>query len=516
MSGGSNSGELHTRLAYVALALFSVLLIAGFVVADRFAPAGRRLAKVAGIDPPAYFGVSHSLLFDHDFDLSNEFRKLPPDADTYTRLQPETGRPGSAYAIGYSLLSMPFLGAGTLLDAAAGNPADGYSRFAMLGYCLTNIILTCLGLMVLFRFLQEACAFWGVSGARATWYALFATGAVYFGTTVAYYSFSQMSHASTFFCASLFMACWWKVRERTDVGGWALLGLFGGLLSICRWQEMFYVAAPFVFDLTDKRLLSRFLPWLRSRAVYLGVAALCWIPQLLEWKSIYGKFLTNPYAGMLVFPPRWVPQFLFSSQNGWFFWTPLALVGVCALLYGLVRAGRAFLPWLLVIALEVTLVSSVRVFWHGADAFSSRYMTSSAPLVALGLVTILCVANRLLLRVTISLIAACCLFTSLFAVQFRLDLIPRSERLTAAECFTDKLRILQVRRRKAAVQQARNYLQQGSADAAVQTLERAADLYGSDRDVWKVMSAAYRAAGRTPDAENADRQWQKVMQSRLW
>jgi hypothetical protein len=279
---------------------------------------------------------------------------------------------------------------------------------------------------------------------------------------------------------------------------------------------MFYVAAPFVFDLTDKRLLSRFLPWLRSRAVYLGVAALCWIPQLLEWKSIYGKFLTNPYAGMLVFPPRWVPQFLFSSQNGWFFWTPLALVGVCALLYGLVRAGRAFLPWLLVIALEVTLVSSVRVFWHGADAFSSRYMTSSAPLVALGLVTILCVANRLLLRVTISLIAACCLFTSLFAVQFRLDLIPRSERLTAAECFTDKLRILQVRRRKAAVQQARNYLQQGSADAAVQTLERAADLYGSDRDVWKVMSAAYRAAGRTPDAENADRQWQKVMQSRLW
>jgi hypothetical protein len=516
MSGGSISGGPRTRLPYVVLGVFTVLLIAGFVVADRFAPAGRRLAKVGGIDPPAYFGVSHSLLFDHDFDLTNEFRRFPPDDNPWTRVRPETGRPGSAYAIGYSLLSMPFLAAGTLLDAVAGNPADGYSRFAILGYCLTNIILTCVGLMVLFRFLEQASLFWGVSGARATWYGLFATGAVFFGTTVAYQSFSQMSHASTFFCASLFVACWWKVRERTDVGSWALLGLFGGLLSICRWQEMFFVAAPFLFDLTDKKFWSRFLPWLRSRAAYLGVVALCWIPQLLEWKSIYGKFFSNPYGDVLVFPPQWVPQFLFSSRNGWLFWTPLALVGVCGLLYGLVKAGRAFLPWLVVIALEVTLVSSVPVTWHGGDAFGSRYMTSSAPLVALGLVTILCVSNRLLRGITIWVTAACCLFTSLSAVQFRLDLIPRAERLTAAECFTDKLRILQVRRRKAAVQQARNYLQQGSADAAVRTLERAADLYGSDRDVWNVLRAAYRAAGRTAEAENADRQWQRVMQSRLW
>jgi hypothetical protein len=516
MSGGFISGGSRTGLAYVVLGVFSVLLIAGFVVADRLAPAGRRLAKVAGIDPPAYFAVSHSVLFDHDFDLSNEFRRYPSDDNPWTKVRPETGRPGSAYAIGYSLLAMPFLGAGTLLDAVAGNPADGYSRFAVLGYCLTNLILTCLGLMVLFGLLQQVSALWGVSGQRATWYALFATGAVFFGTSVAYYGFSHMSHASTFFCASLFMACWWKVRERTDVRGWALLGLFGGLLSICRWQEMFFVAAVFLFDLTDKTLWSRFLPWLRSRAAYLGIVALCWIPQLLEWKSIYGKFFSNPYGNVPDFPPPWVPQVLFSTRNGWLFWTPLALVGVCGLLYGLAKAGRVFLPWLVVIALEVTLVSASSATWHGGDAFGCRYMTSSAPLVALGLITILCVANRSIRLITICVTAVCCLFTSLFAVQTRLDLIPRGERLTAAECFTDKLRILQVRRRKVAVQQARNYLQQGSADAAVRTLERAADLYGSDREVWNVLRTAYRAAGRTAQAENADQQWQRVMQSRLW
>ena len=516
MSCGLISGERSTRWAYVVLAVFAVLLVAMFVIADRLAPAGRRVAKVAGVDPPAYFGISHSLLFDHDFDLSNEFRRLPPDSDYYTRVRPETGRPASGYAIGYSLLSMPLLGAGTLLDALVGNPADGYSRFAMLGYCLTNVILTCLGLAVLFRFLQQASAMWRVSATRATWYALFATGAVFFGTTVGYCSFSQMSHASTFLFASLLMACWWRVRERTDVGGWALLGLFGGLLSICRWQEMFYVGAPFLFDLTDRRLWSRFLPWLRSRAAYLGVVGLCWVPQLLEWKAIYGKFFTNAYSGLLTFGPPSYALFLTSSHNGWFLWTPLALVGVCGLVYALVKAGRVFLPCLVVIALQVTLIASVQVFWHGADAFGSRYMTSSAPLVALGLVAILCAANRLLLRVTIALVTVCCLFTTLFAVQYRLLLIPRNERLTAAECFTDKLRILQVRRRKAAVQQARDYLQQGSVDAAIRALEQAKDRYGTDRDVWDVIRVAYWAAGRTPEAENADRQWQRVMQSRLW
>ena len=119
-------------------------------------------------------------------------------------------------------------------------------------------------------------------------------------------------------------------------------------------------------------------------------------------------------------PPPWIPEFLFSSQNGWFFWTPLALLGVAGLVFGLVKVGRVFLPWLVVIALEVTLVSSVRTEWHGADAFGARYMTSSAPLVALGLITLLFAASRVMRAITISVAVACCLFTSLFALQFRL------------------------------------------------------------------------------------------------
>jgi hypothetical protein len=115
----------QVRSSYIALSILTILLMSGFVLADGFAPGGRRIAKVTGVDPPAYFGVSHSLLFDRDFDLSNEYRRVPPDDNPWTRVRQETGHPGSAYPIGYSLLAIPFLGAGTVLDAMAGIPRTG-------------------------------------------------------------------------------------------------------------------------------------------------------------------------------------------------------------------------------------------------------------------------------------------------------------------------------------------------------------------------------------------------------
>ena len=129
MGGGIFQKEPPNRFFYLALVAFAIVLMAGFVVADGFAPGGRRIAKVAGVDPPSYFAVAHSLLFDHDFDLRNEYLKVPPEDSPWNRVRPETGRPGSAYAIGYSILAMPFLAAGTLVDKLAGNPADGFRPF---------------------------------------------------------------------------------------------------------------------------------------------------------------------------------------------------------------------------------------------------------------------------------------------------------------------------------------------------------------------------------------------------
>ena len=513
---GAQVQAVTKRICYLILGIFAVVLTASFVIVDRIAPAGRRLAKVAGVDPPAYFGTAHSLLFDRDFDLSNEYQRVPPDDNPWTRVRPETGHPGSTYGVGYSLLAIPFLGAGTLADAMAGNPADGYSRFAMLGYCLTNVILTCIGLFALFSFLRGTAELWGVSDSRAPAYALFVTIAVFFGTNAGYYAFSQMSHASTFFAISVFLAIWWRVRNRTDVGGWALLGLAGGVLSICRWQEILYLGAPLLYDLANGGLSGIRLR-LRSRIAYAAAGALCWVPQLIEWKYIYGKwFLVPQGSGVFSFPPHSIPEVMFSSRNGWFFWTPLALLGTVGLLFGAYRFARVFLPWMVVIAMEVVVIASLPTSWHGGQSFGSRYLTTTAPLIAWGLVSVLYAAPRVVRELTAAAAVACCGFTMLSAIQARLDLVPGNERLTPAEGFSDKLRLLQVRRRKAAVQRAEGLLASGSADAAVQTLEGAAAAYGEDRYVLGALSRAYRASGREADAENAEGRGNRLMASRLF
>jgi hypothetical protein len=176
---------------------------------------------------------------------------------------------------------------------------------------------------------------------------------------------------------------------------------------------------------------------------------------------------------------------------------------------------RVYLPWMVVIALEVLLIGSLPTTWNGADSFSARYLTSSAPLIAFGVLTILCAAGRVWRPLLMAAVAVCCLFTVLFAIQFRLDLIPRNDRLTAAECFTDKLRLYAVYKQKVAVKQARDLLLHGSPEAAVATLEKA-QAYGENREVLSTLSAAYHATGRDADARRSAGQLDRLVQARLW
>jgi hypothetical protein len=501
------------RYCYFILCLFTLSLIASFVVADGFAPAGRKLSKVTGIDPTGYFGVSHALLFHRNFNLTEEYTRVKPDENPWTAVRKETGMPGTIWAIGYSILATPFLATGTLVDAADGHPADGYSRFAILGYCMTNIVLTGVGMIALFTFLRDLAEFWAIPLPDSAIYALFATFATFFGTSVGYYSVSPMSHASTFFCVSMFLACWWRVRNRTGLGSWALLGLIAGFLSITRWQDIFFIGGPLLCDLIGAPL--DFRKRLACRIGYLIAAGVCWIPQIAEWKFIFGKYAPpSPGDGFFVFPPLFVLQALFSTRNGWVAWTPLVLLGIAGLIWSAIRVPRLFLPWVVVLSLELALTGSMRT-WHGGEGLGNRYMTSSTPLIALGVLTLVCLTRGYMRTAVIAGTVACSLFSVISAVQFRLDLVPRDDRLTLSEYLTDKLRLREVRRRKVAVKEAESLLERGSPADAARVLETA-EFYGPDRDVLRDLSKAYREGGDPLKAQQVDQQLQLLVQNRLF
>ena len=123
------------------------------------------------------------------------------------------------------------------------------------------------------------------------------------------------------------------------------------------------------------------------------IGPLVLLPQLLEWREVYGVWLTIPQGeGFLQFPPAFTLKVLFSSQNGWFVWTPVTAIGVVGLLVGLRRCPMLFSGLLVALIAEIVLVGGVRT-WHG-HWFGLRYLTSLAALVAAGIFCLACSVRR--------------------------------------------------------------------------------------------------------------------------
>jgi len=506
---------MSPRIGLLLIAGFTLVLLTSFIALDQLAPAGRRLAKVHGEDPVSYFAIAHSVLFDHDFNQSNEFERMPPTGRMWTANQPATGLPGSPWGLGYSFMEMPLLALGTGIDALAGNPADGYSHWAVFFYCIGSLLMTGGGMAALFLLLRAVGEYWKIMPEdHQSAYALLVTFVIFFGTNVGYYAFSEMAHSATFLFASLFLLTWWRVRDSESQRDWLVLGFVGGYLSICRWQDVLYLGGPLLYDLFGGNVLKR-SQWWRARLLYGAAIGVCWIPQIMEWKVIYGKYLTIPQGGgIFSFPPPHMLQVLLSSQGGWFIWTPVTILGVTGLCLGAFKATRIYLPWIIVLTLQIVVVGSVS-FWHGIEAFGSRYMLSNTPLIGFGVITFFGVSTVWVRRSLALVCAVCCVFTVLFAVQFRLDLVPKVTPLTFSELVTDKLRLRQVRQRMVAAQQARELLQKGNTDPAIRTLESVLPL-GEDRQIYQLLEVAYRAAGRNEQADAAGLKYKKVLASQLY
>ena len=507
---------LNRKIGIWTIVLFTIVLLVGFVTLDEIAPAGRKLATIRGIDAVCYFDIAHSILFDHDFNLTNEFERMPQDSrSNWTRRRPETGLPGSVWAVGYSILQLPLLALGTGIDALVGNPADGYSRWAIFCYSIGTLLMVGFGMLALYCLLESIGSYWQIRELPRAGYGLFITFVTFFGTNVGYYAFSRMSHSSTFLLACLFLYMWWRVRDSESRRHWLFLGLLGGFLSICRWQEIFYLAGPLLYDLLGGEFRKKSPKFWQAKVIYGIGIVISWIPQMLEWKAIYGRYLTNPVGGsFFAFPPPYISKVLLSTNVGWFVWTPVTILGVTGLLLGAYKAYRIYVPWLLVVAMEVVFIGSV-ITWDGGDSFGARYLISSTPLIALGIMTFFCLSAEWVRRGLAPLCALCCVFTVLFVIQFRLDLIPRGTQLTFSELLTDKFHLRQVKARKAAVRQAGALLANGDVATAIAVLESAQPL-GQDRDIDRLLERAYRAAGRQEDADAAATRYQRVLASRLY
>jgi hypothetical protein len=378
-------------------------------------------ARLYSSDEVEYFSYLRSLWFDRDVSFENEYQyfydqRIAQSQDfhhTFLELQTPTGRRINYGTMGCAVLWSPFYAAAdaaTRLMRAAGSdiPADGYSRpyvsavaYGSAFYGFAAVVLSILAAR-------------RVVGSHA-----FGSGiAVWLGTPLLFYMYvaPPFSHACSAFAVALFIFVWLRVRERWTVAGAVGLGLAGALMAMVREQDLFFVLGP-IFDAalavlrrqnTEYRIQS-----VVTAALAGGVAfALGYLPQLLAYKALNGKFGPSPLVTRKMYwnAPHAL-QVLADPEHGFFFWTPLAVLGVIGLVrlttVGSVR--RVALCMLVMLALQVYISGAVES-WTVAGAFGQRRFVAVTILLVVGLAALKAASSRRPARLALNAAIALCVW----------------------------------------------------------------------------------------------------------
>jgi hypothetical protein len=385
-SPGLRPGAWLSRLQPPELLLAGTFLALLLVLSSR----GGRLE----VDGPLLFVQLRSAVMDHDLDLTNEFAEFVPERYQYWadegrrlgRTPNPTVEPGPAILWApFFLLAHAFVRCAQLWGAPFA--ADGYGAPYVNAVCLGSLVWAFVAVILAYRIARRffdplVCATCAAAGWLATpllWYSVFEPG---------------MAHATGSAAASAFLWVWLRVRDNpARRKGWLFLALAGGALVSMERYDAYFLLCPL---LTVAGLLWRtpWRQWPKSRRALVTAGAVI-LTLAVTLAPLFYANLGSRHASWLgesnLFgftlrnwaDPR-VGEFLYSSRNGLFAWTPAAYLGVLGLVLLARRERGVAASLLLTWAFGVYLLSS-SYSWSGAWSFGNRRLTESMALVVLGL-----------------------------------------------------------------------------------------------------------------------------------
>ncbi len=347
-------------------------------------------------DATFYYAYARSVVFDGDLKIDNDLRlSYPTTAPDFAAKQLdqdklETGRVASPFAIGSSLIWLPWLATlrlGASLAQSAGilpDTLNGYEWYFTAGLATLSMLLGWLAHWIGYRIAR-------VENGRFS--ALAAALTVLFASPLIYYQYREplYSHATSAFVTALVTLTWWRSYQKLPGNRQGiLLGGLIGLAALVRWQHLVYLVLPAVstawwwFSSPGPEKKARLWPTARY-LLFVGFAALALLSlQLVQWRVFYGTWLTVPQGSAYVDwrAPFWQPV-LFSTFRGILPWMPLIPLAVLGLLSMIRRKPALIVPLLLVLLLETYVNSSTRD-WFGGAGFGPRRYTSELVILVLG------------------------------------------------------------------------------------------------------------------------------------
>lgn len=387
-------------------------------------------------DEAFYYAFAHSLAFDGDADLTNEFRFIAFGpigivmnglfyGDYFEGPKPMISKVG----FGTALLTLPFILAARaavgLYHACGGPAVHRFAAVYLWAYKLGMLFWSFIGIAAAYALLRRL--------GRSVWIAAAAVAAAVLGLSIGFYIVFQnlWTHVISFGWVTLFLLCcarWHENMRETPGRPLRLLlplmvGLAGGLCCSIRFNNLLILPVPLIVcvheglrrirdDSTARRGLR--LPVLLSFGAIGAGLFIGFLPQMLVWRSMYGEWLVNTYGRFgehIQLWPRYLPGILFSPRCGLFLWTPLAALGTAGIAAGIRREGRQSpWPWICAyILLADVWFSGCFPGWHMGNSFGARYQSDYTFVFSYGLSVLYSSAQRrrgasLALGVTVSIL----------------------------------------------------------------------------------------------------------------
>jgi hypothetical protein len=377
-----------------------------------------------------YYAYAHSIIFDGDIDLTNQYERLGIDHFTGSQKISDTGLARFAFPVGAPLAWLPFIELGHLgawVRNAHGirTVYDGFSDPYLHAVALGNLLIGWLGLLILDRFLRR----W--FSAQTAFIATLGTVA---GSFLLWYITYQAAytHALTFLLICLLLDRW--VAEPERVRDYAILGLLVGAAICVRWQSGIFALLP-ALSLGTELARRRWRFVASSAAAFVAAVLIGVTPQLITWKIIFDRFYIGVPLGaeFMEWSSPFLTEVLLSSRHGLFSWSPILLFSLGGFLGFVWRRPRQGLP-LFGLLLFLTYVNSVAGDWWAGGAFGSRRFDSALPILALGLATAVSWATELVRRrpgLVVTLGVGCFIGANLlFMEQYRKGRLPPDDTIS--------------------------------------------------------------------------------------
>lgn len=212
---------------------------------------------------------------------------------------------------------------------------------------------------------------------------------IFLGSPLVFYSYviPQNPHTVTAFLCSVFLYFWLSTYGQKKLTRWVLLALILGLATLTREQEVLFgicLIIELIAEVTKNKKFDKI--YFKFILVFLITFLFVLTPYFLNSMIVFGNILI-PKSYTLSFTKFSLYSILdivFSSYHGLFWWTPVLVVGITGLFFGLKKNFVVSVSFLLILFLQIVLISLVTAP-GGGSSFGIRYLTDCSTIFAFGI-----------------------------------------------------------------------------------------------------------------------------------